>query len=285
MARRDESLLLCFMLLLPGAAGLLVVNHPGPVCGVKGSTLTLPCTFSTLKSVSEGGREVLVKIQRVVWCQNHAICQGSTPSVYDSESERRSNPRYRYLGDKEGNCTLQITDLQETDDATLRFRVEADHSSATFTGLPGVRVTVRDGIPMQIKNSSEADALLCTALCTFHHLEVTWFRDGHALPQSGPSLRLSALTAKDSGNYTCALKDDPRTTSLPYSLQVEAAGGGGGHLLPLIVSVVGGVLLAVALLLFCILRRRRAAAGGGEEEQKSGGAGGGGGHRLQLSGR
>ncbi|KAK5861625.1 hypothetical protein PBY51_017085 [Eleginops maclovinus] len=248
MAVWDKKVSWSFMVLLAGAAGLTVVNYPGPVCGVKGSTLTLPCTFSTLKSVSEGGREVLVKIQRVVWCQNQDICQGSTPSVYDSESERRSNPRYRYLGDKEGNCTLQITDLQETDDATLRFRVEADHSSATFTGLPGVRVTVRDGIPMQIKNSSEADALLCTALCTFHHLEVTWFRDGHALPQSGPSLRLSALTAKDSGNYTCALKDDPRTTSLPYSLQVEAAGGG-KHMDPMLVVRLVLFTLHTALIL------------------------------------
>ena len=86
-----------------------------------------------------------------------------------------------------------------------------------------------DGVPMQIKNSSESDgavSLLCSARCTFHQLEVTWSRDGHALPQSGPALRLSALTAKDSGNYTCALENDPRTESLPYRLHVEAADGG-----------------------------------------------------------
>ncbi|KAK5921523.1 hypothetical protein CgunFtcFv8_018881 [Champsocephalus gunnari] len=123
---------------------------------------------------------------------------------------------------------------------------------------------------MQIRNSSDPDgaaSLLCSARCTFHQLEVAWSRDGHALPQSGPALRLGALTAKDSGNYTCALKDDPRTESLPYSLHVEATDGDGARLLPIIVPAVGAVLLAVFLLLFLIIRRGRAAAGAGEEQQ------------------
>ncbi|KAK1894800.1 Sialoadhesin, partial [Dissostichus eleginoides] len=215
MAGRDRNILLGFMVLLagvsPGALGQRV-NYPGPVCAVKGSKVTLPCTFSPLKSVQdEDGREVLLEIRRVVWCQNHEMCYSSTPSVYDSDSER-NNPRYRYLGDKEGNCSLQISGLQEEDEATLRFRVETNPSRGSFTDRRGVKVTVRDGIPMQIKNSSESDA------------EVTWSRDGKALSQSGPAL--SALTAKDSGNYTCALKNDARTKSLPFRLHVEAADGG-----------------------------------------------------------
>jgi len=125
----------------PGALGQRV-NYPGPVCAVKGSKVTLPCTFSTLKSVQDkDGREVLIAIRRVVWCQDHEICHGSIPSVYDSDSER-NNPRYRYLGDGEGDCSLQISGLQEGDDATLRFRVETNHSKGTFTGQLGVKVTV-----------------------------------------------------------------------------------------------------------------------------------------------
>ena len=125
----------------PGALGQRV-NYPGPVCAVKGSKVTLPCTFSTLKSVKDkDGREVLIAIRRVVWCQDHEICQGSTPSVYDS-AKQKNNPRYRYLGDGEGDCSLQISGLQEGDDATLRFRVETNHSKGTFTGQLGVKVTV-----------------------------------------------------------------------------------------------------------------------------------------------
>uniref|UniRef100_A0A8C9XFN5 Ig-like domain-containing protein n=1 Tax=Sander lucioperca TaxID=283035 RepID=A0A8C9XFN5_SANLU len=200
------------------------VNYPDPVCGVKGSTVLLSCSFNTLKSVN--GREVLIEIIRVVWCKNHEICKGLTPSVYDSKSNI-NNPRYRYLGDKKGDCTLQISDLQKEDDATFRFRMEANNVRATFTERSGVRVTVVDGDQMKIRSSrddgefkrGEAITLSCSAaICTIYQLKVTWFRDGHALSETGPALHLSNLTAKDSGKYTCGLKKNERTLSIPYSL-------------------------------------------------------------------
>ncbi|XP_045901456.1 obscurin-like [Micropterus dolomieu] len=210
-----------------GAVGV-GVNYPAPVCAVTGSTVTLPCTFTPLKFFIQNGREVLIEIIRVIWCRNHQLCQGSTPSVFDSSSQN-NNPRYKYLGDKKGNCTLQITDVQKEDEASLRFRMEADYIRAHFTGPPGVNVTVSD-VQMQIKSSrgdrelrrGETVTLYCTALCTFHQLEVTWYRDGHALSESGPALQLGPLTAGDSGNYTCGLKTSSSSSlSLPYSLQVE----------------------------------------------------------------
>ncbi|XP_078101415.1 sialoadhesin-like isoform X2 [Sander vitreus] len=205
------------------------VNYPDPVCGVIGSTVTLPCSFTPLESVNDNGREVLIEVVRVIWCQSPHVCWTGTPSVYDSESQN-NNPRYRYLGDKKGNCTLQISDLQEEDDATFRFRVEANDPRSTFTAPAGVRVTVGDGAQMEIRSSrddgefkrGEAVTLNCSAvICTIHQLEVTWFRDGSALSESGPTLYLGYLTEKDSGNYTCGLKRNKRTLSVPYSLHVE----------------------------------------------------------------
>ncbi|XP_028432349.1 sialoadhesin isoform X2 [Perca flavescens] len=205
------------------------VNYPDPVCAVKGSTITLPCSFTPLKSVNDNGREVLIEVVRVAWCQSPHMCRTGTPSVYDSESQN-IYPHYRYLGDKKGDCTLQISDLQEEDGATFRFRVETNDPRATFTGQPGVRVTVVDGAQMKIRSSrddgefkrGESVTLNCSAaICTIHQLEVTWFRDGSALSESGPALHLGYLTAKDSGNYTCGLKRNNHTLSVPYSLHVE----------------------------------------------------------------
>ncbi|XP_022617304.1 B-cell receptor CD22-like [Seriola dumerili] len=212
-----------FLLLLAGAVGQSV-KYSLPVCAVRGSTVTLPCTFTPIK-----------EIIRVVWCQNHLICHGSTPSVYDSDSKTNKppDPRYRYLGDKTGNCTLQISNLQERDKATFRFRMEAKEAAGHHTGQSGVNVTVVDGSPMRITSSSEREVregqnvtLLCTSTCTFHQLQVTWFRGDHLLPGSGPALRFSPLTAEDSGNYTCGLKANWGTRSVAYVLQVEAADGG-----------------------------------------------------------
>lgn len=85
---------------------------------------------------------------------------------------------------------------------------------------------------MRIKSSSDAGELIrnqkvtlscTTATCTFHQLEVTWFKDGSALPQSGPALQLGPLTAEDSGNYTCGLKTNNKTISPPYAVRVKEA--------------------------------------------------------------
>ncbi|XP_049440337.1 uncharacterized protein LOC125893619 [Epinephelus fuscoguttatus] len=272
MAVLDKKILILwgFMFLLAGAVGQSV-NYSHPVCAMKGSTVNLPCTFETLESYTENGKKVLITINRVVWCPNHLICQGSTPSVYDSESNN-NNPRYRYLGDKKGNCTLQITNLQEEDNAIFRFRVETNHAKATFAGKPGVKVNVTENIQMMIKTESDREVeerqrgerltLKCSATCTFHQLEVTWFRYGNALPETGPTLQLGPLAAKDSGNYTCGLKNNNHTLSEPYSLHVKDEEEAADVNLPLIAGVVVGVLLAffTLVLVLCIIKRKRAAA-------------------------
>ncbi|XP_025767146.1 sialic acid-binding Ig-like lectin 10 [Oreochromis niloticus] len=280
MAVYGEMILWSFVFLLAAAVGQTVIYSLTSTCAVRGSTVTLPCTFTPRKSFSDGGKEVPLKIVRVRWCKNHEICQGGTPSVFDINSAN-SDPRYQYLGDMKTNCTLQIRDVQQGDSATFRFRMEADHPEGHFTNRTGVTVRVEDSTKKRIIRSSddkklsrgETVTLLCASVCTFHQLEVTWFKDGHALSETGPSLRLSPLTAEDSGNYTCALKKNMRTLSEPYSLQVEAGAADG--VLRLVLGVVFGLLLAVILLvLFIFIIKRKLAAAedqravGGDPEQK-----------------
>ncbi|XP_078100611.1 B-cell receptor CD22-like [Sander vitreus] len=131
--------------------------------------------------------------------------------------------------------------------------------------LWAVMLVLTDGVQMKIRSSrddgefkrGEAVTLNCSAaICTIHQLEVTWFRDGHALSETGPALHLSYLTAEDSGNYTCGLKRNIRTLSVPYSLHVEQGGGnpGGGGNLPLIVGLVVGVLLVLFAVILVVKR-------------------------------
>ncbi|XP_072251175.1 hemicentin-2-like [Leuresthes tenuis] len=232
MALWSKKMFWAFLALLAaaGADKRSVIYSSTSACAVRGSSLTLPCTFTPEKSVIRNRKVIPLKIVRVGWCQNHLICQDFLNSVYDSDSEH-NDPRYQYLGDKKGNCTLQISDLQLKDNATFHFRMQADDPLGHFTNITGVKVTVVDGAKLSIKGSSEnrpfsggqTASLQCTsALCTFHPLKITWFRDGLSLPESGPVLRLGPLTAEDSGNYTCALETNLNTQSDPYSLQVEA---------------------------------------------------------------
>uniref|UniRef100_A0A672G3I2 Ig-like domain-containing protein n=1 Tax=Salarias fasciatus TaxID=181472 RepID=A0A672G3I2_SALFA len=229
-------------------------------CAVEGSTVTLPCSFTPLTSVTEGRKTIYRKIVRVVWCRNHLICHGPTPTVYDSEIQRTS--RFQYLGDMETVCTLQIWNIQSYDGGTFRFRMEVNDTVGHFTNRTGVTVKVSDGVQMEISSSGNhselrkggAVTLRCSSHCTTHRLEVTWFRDGHALPESGPALQLSPLSAEHSGNYTCRLKAKARTTSQPFSLKVEGLEGANPAL---IAGVTCGVLLAgVALIVSLVFIRR-----------------------------
>ncbi|XP_051812743.1 V-set and immunoglobulin domain-containing protein 2-like [Acanthochromis polyacanthus] len=280
MAVWNGQVLWSFMVLLAGAVAQNV-NYPvRPVCAMKGSTVTLPCTFTYKEIAEKNGRNVSMQIVRVLWCKNHEICQGTTPSVYDSESETNSR-RFQYLGDKKGNCTLQISNVQMEDNATFRFRMEANVPVQNFTGKIGVNVTVNNNSKMRINSSSDAGetrggetvTLRCTSECSFYPLAINWSKDGLILPESGPVLRIGPVTAKDSGNYTCALKNKPNTGCMPYSMQVKEAKADVN--LPLIVGVVFGVLLAVItlILVFFIIRRRRVVTVdqidvGGETEEK-----------------
>ncbi|XP_026227361.1 uncharacterized protein LOC113169832 [Anabas testudineus] len=270
MAGCSRKNLWSIMFLVAGAVGQSV-NYPGSVCAVKGSTVTLHCSFTPLRFIKDqNGREVILKVIRVRWCQNHPICQGTTPSVIDSQLRNNNHPRYQYLGDLKDNCTLQIRDVQETDNAILRFRMEANDTKGHFTEQSGVNVTVFEGSKMRI-NSSTAETevrldqtvtLFCTSLCTFHQMEVTWFRDGHALSESGPALQLGPLTAKDSGNYTCALKTNSNTHSESYSLFLKATEKDHNWNPLVIIAGVFGVLLALIplILILFIIRRKRTAA-------------------------
>ncbi|XP_058502863.1 uncharacterized protein LOC131470849 [Solea solea] len=257
-----------FMILLTGHVAAQTVNLPRPVCAVKGSSVTLPCSFKpALKDRQE------LQIVRVVWCKNHLICQRQTPTVYDSES-KTNDPRFLYLGDKRTNCTLQIRDVREVDNATFRFRMEAVDMSGHFTNQTGVTVSVVDETELRIESSSDDGVrsegqnitLLCTSHCSTHQLNITWFRDGHALSETGPALQLSTLTAGDSGNYTCGLKT---SHSPPYSLHVIATGQSVG--LPLIIGVVLGVLLVLcALILAIFIIKRKLSAAAADKNQAAG---------------
>ncbi|XP_008288742.1 junctional adhesion molecule A-like [Stegastes partitus] len=278
MAVWDKKVLWSFTVLLAGAVAQHVSYPVTSACAVKGSTVTLPCTFTFQKSAVQHGKNVSMKIRRVVWCKNHEICQGPTPSVYDSESKTKHR-RFQYLGDMLGNCTLQIRDVRMEDNGTFRFRMEANVENQHFTGKSGVNITVIGVSKMRINSSNherqirrgEKVTLQCTSVCSFHQPEITWFKDGHTLQKSGSTLHIDPVIAKDSGNYTCAEIGRQETSSVPYTLQVEEAGK--DDYLPLIAGVVPVVLLAVITLILLFFKRKRAAAEdrsdvGGEMEQK-----------------
>ncbi|CAL8354538.1 unnamed protein product [Arctogadus glacialis] len=245
---------LSVLLLLAGPLGAdpgWHVEYPDSFCVVEGSTATIPCSFTHPKVHRRTG--VVLPVQRVVWCPDHEICHGTTPNVYDS-SNVRADSRFLYLGDLVRNCTLKIIKTVKQDAATYRFRFETNGRG--YTGPIGVRVRVTDGEDVKVRSSVTDHVvkeggqvtLTCTSACSFHQLDVHWYRNCHALSDTGPALHLSGLTNDDTGNYTCSLDSSGQKTSAPWSLLVVEDEGFHWSV-HLKVAVVKGVVLAVLLLL------------------------------------
>ncbi|XP_020566178.2 uncharacterized protein LOC101164342 isoform X2 [Oryzias latipes] len=223
-----------FKVLLAGAETPTITYTFTKTCAAEGSTVLLPCSFTPSTEVIGAEGKDPRKIVRVLWCRKHPICH--------------------------------ITNIQLEDAETYRFRMEAEDPAGHFTNRTGVTVRVEENPLMSVTGSNGSEvrgqtvSLQCTtSSCTFHGVSITWLKDDHALPETGPTLHLGPLTAKDSGNYSCALGTKRRSGL--FRLQVEADSAGGTSL---ILSVVLKILLVVIahLTVLLFIKRRRAAAPG-----------------------
>ncbi|XP_046895890.1 myelin-associated glycoprotein-like isoform X2 [Hypomesus transpacificus] len=221
-SRDRQDLWILVLLLLTGVWGDegWEVKYPASFCGIKGSTVTIPCRYKYPEKYHP---------VRVIWCITHTICQGTTPKFYDSNFTT-NHPGFKYIGDKKNNCTLQIENINTTDSKTYRFRFETDPKNA-HTGQSGVHIEVREidnNITLEVtasddRASKEGVTLSCTSSspCIFNNPKITWYQNNTILQARGPTLTLSRVSLSDAGNYSCGIESSPFSRSDAYSLQVE----------------------------------------------------------------
>ncbi|KAL7835810.1 hypothetical protein SRHO_G00281570 [Serrasalmus rhombeus] len=144
-------------------------------------------------------------------------CQ-DRPYVYDSTYPAASGD-FKYVGDKTSNCNLLISNVQFSHSGEYRFR---------WTGDPGVTLKVAVVQVSMIRLSGngtlkEGDSvnLTCAVNCSLSSPQFVWFKNKERLPESGSVLHLPALTVRNSGNYSCALRNYENFTSEMISLDVE----------------------------------------------------------------
>ena len=90
----------------------------------------------------------------------------------------------------------------------------------TVSSTDGEVVKVRSSVTDHVVKEGGQVTLTCTSACSFHQLDVHWYRNGHALSETGPALHLSSLTNDDAGAYTCSLDSSGQNTSVPWCLLV-----------------------------------------------------------------
>uniref|UniRef100_A0A4W5M479 B-cell receptor CD22 n=1 Tax=Hucho hucho TaxID=62062 RepID=A0A4W5M479_9TELE len=169
------------------------------ICAMKGSTVELPCTYRypSAHKVSEANWYIQEK-------------RDEAPRVLSSVPEYAG--RAEYLGTKEKDCTLRITDLRERDSAEYKFRFKTQYAEWGYS-FPGTTLTVT-GLQVKVTPATEKGnlTLTCSTTCTLTDNPkptYIWYKNGQRLTNSKTldnSLILDPVSSKDAGRYSCAVE-------------------------------------------------------------------------------
>uniref|UniRef100_A0A674A512 B-cell receptor CD22 n=1 Tax=Salmo trutta TaxID=8032 RepID=A0A674A512_SALTR len=176
--------------------GWSVTYTKNSICTLKGSTVDLSCSYTYPSGYT---------IKKAFW-----FTKWSGMDAEDLSSVPGYEGHIEYLGDKESDCTLRITDLRLSDSAGYMFRFIT--SGGTFSGSP-VSLTVTDVVlEMNRRSVSEGErvTLTCRTKCTLDSITAySWYKNGQPIPNSNtysPVYSLFSVSSEDTGRYSCAVE-------------------------------------------------------------------------------
>ncbi|XP_030634733.1 adhesion G protein-coupled receptor E3-like [Chanos chanos] len=120
--------------------------------------------------------------------------------------------RLKYLGDKEQNCGLRISDARENDSGIFDFLFKTNANEESQTSESGVNVTVTDFdvhvLPMKDVLTEGDWLILSCGRCipTSFIPTYIWKKDGrpHATKQGNNILEMESVKMEDGGKYSCS---------------------------------------------------------------------------------
>eukprot|EP00063_Salmo_salar_P063093 XP_014037928.1 PREDICTED: B-cell receptor CD22-like [Salmo salar] len=182
------------------------------ICVLKGSTVNISCSYTYPR---------YHEIKKAFWFTKWE----SGMDAEDLSSVPGYEGHIEYLGDKESNCTLRITDLRLSDSAGYRFRFIT--SGGKFSGSP-VSLTVTDVVLEMNRGSvseGERVTLRCHTKCTLDPITAySWYKNGQPIPNSNtysPVYSLFSVSSEDTGRYSCAVKGHEDLPSAEETLTVR----------------------------------------------------------------
>uniref|UniRef100_UPI0037E967A5 B-cell receptor CD22-like n=1 Tax=Semicossyphus pulcher TaxID=241346 RepID=UPI0037E967A5 len=185
--RSNSTVHLTVVAVVQGETDWRVTYSSTQICALKGSTVDIPCTYTYPSTMNQQTTEV----QSSLWFakrRNNGPVDLTTDSDYTG--------RVQYLS-HENDCTLRITDLRESDSAEYKFRFTTNQQDGSFTGSPGVTLSVTDlQVQMEGSSSSTYADLKCHSSCNVaDNPSYVWFSNGVKMFEETSSLRRSAYDA------------------------------------------------------------------------------------------
>ncbi|XP_041958532.1 B-cell receptor CD22-like [Alosa sapidissima] len=184
------------------------------ICGLKGSFVDIPCTYS-YPSVRQ--------IRKTFW---HINWFPDTPT--DLSLDSRYQGRVEYLGDKVNDCTLRIKNLTDSDtEEKYRFRFITNDPVGKYSGsevslsLTDLHITVS---PESVKEGEKV-TLTCSSTCSLsNNPTYIWYRNSQPHKHTADNrLAKDSVSAEDAGRYSCAVQGHAIHSSPEMSLSVRYA--------------------------------------------------------------
>uniref|UniRef100_A0A3B3IB94 Ig-like domain-containing protein n=1 Tax=Oryzias latipes TaxID=8090 RepID=A0A3B3IB94_ORYLA len=190
------------------------------ICAFEGSTVEISCTYTYPPWISY--KKTVV--QREFW---YAKLKDKNPLDLREDPDYAGRVTYRC---SEQSCSLRISGLRLNDFAEYRFKFETNQPDGSFTGKPGVSLTVtgKHSLPFPVIVPTPSAEVLegssVTLTCSSDAnpaAKYTWFKDNRPL-LSEDKVHFSSIRSEHSGNYSCKSENKHgQSSSTPLLLDVQ----------------------------------------------------------------
>ncbi|KAB5523662.1 hypothetical protein PHYPO_G00155140 [Pangasianodon hypophthalmus] len=171
------------------------------ICALKGSTVTMGCTYKY---------NVFFNAKRVFWSKKE-----STVATVNEPPDLSLDPEYRgrvqYIRETLHDCKLRLSNVTKQDQS-IYFAIIIMTSGRKLEGRSGVNLSVTElQVDMVPDSVLEGDPVTFTCETTCRLTDTptfTWYKSGSELYSiyNFGLLHLPAVSQEDSGSYSCAVK-------------------------------------------------------------------------------
>uniref|UniRef100_A0A8C1SLS9 Ig-like domain-containing protein n=1 Tax=Cyprinus carpio TaxID=7962 RepID=A0A8C1SLS9_CYPCA len=131
--------------------------------------------------------------------------------------------RVQYFPDKEQTFFLKLSNVTHEDEGMYCLRILTNVEKQRYLGFPGIDLKLRVEIPEEVVEG-ESSVLVCKTTCNLSDkTNFTWYKNSKSLSESIDSdqLLLQSVSSDDSGNYSCAVRDQKHLLSPVVTLSVR----------------------------------------------------------------